>query len=160
MKKFLLILIVFTMFLGLVGCNRDIPNDNLNIDCSINPSDEACLDPSTWNWEYNKTNFDGKNQEVIITVDSLEEMFEKEQIMLIENEYNTPEEERFGLEDKLYGYYYNHAMKCGNSFVSTWFELNLDVNNILAAMTARKYKMEVAKVPVGTNPVAEALRTS
>lgn len=88
MKKFLLILIVFTMFLGLVGCNRDIPNDNLNIDCSINPSDEACLDPSTWNWEYNKTNFDGKNQEVIITVDSLEEMFEKEQIMLIENEYN------------------------------------------------------------------------
>ena len=73
---------------------------------------------------------------------------------------NTPEEERFGLEDKLYGYYYNHAMKCGNSFVSTWFELNLDVNNILAAMTARKYKMEVAKVPVGMNPVAEALRTS
>ena len=32
MKKFLLILIVFTMFLGLVGCNRDIPNDNLNIE--------------------------------------------------------------------------------------------------------------------------------
>ena len=73
---------------------------------------------------------------------------------------NTPDEERMGLEDKLYGYYYNYAMKCGNAFVSAWFELNLDVNNILAAMTARKYKMDVTKVPVGSNPVAEALRTS
>ena len=73
---------------------------------------------------------------------------------------NTPDEERFGLEDKLYGYYYDYAMKCGNPFVSAWFELNLDVNNILAAMAARKYKMEVAKVPVGTNAVADALRTS
>ena len=73
---------------------------------------------------------------------------------------NTPDEERFGLEDKLYGYYYDYAMKCANPFVSAWFELNLDVNNILAAMAARKYKMEVAKVPVGTNAVADALRTS
>ena len=73
---------------------------------------------------------------------------------------NTPEEERFGLEDKLHGLFYHHAMKCGNKFVSAWFELNLDVNNILAAMAARKYKMDVAKVPVGSNMVAEALRTS
>ena len=73
---------------------------------------------------------------------------------------NTPEDERFGLEDKLYGLYYHHAMKCGNKFVSDWFELNLDVNNILAAMAARKYKLDVVKVPVGSNMVAEALRTS
>ena len=73
---------------------------------------------------------------------------------------NTPDEERWGLEDKLHGLYYNHAMKSGNPFVSAWFELNLDVNNILAAMTARKYKMDVAKVPVGENLVAEALRSS
>ena len=73
---------------------------------------------------------------------------------------NTPDEERWGLEDKLHGFYYNHAMKSGNPFVSAWFELNLDVNNILAAMTARKYKMDVAKVPVGENLVAEALRSS
>jgi len=73
---------------------------------------------------------------------------------------NTPEEERFGLEDRLHGFYYHHAMKCGNKFISEWFELNLDVNNILAAMAARKYKMDVTKVPVGSNMVAEALRTS
>ena len=72
---------------------------------------------------------------------------------------NTPDEERWGLEDKLHGFYYNHAMKSGNPFVSAWFELNLDVNNILAAMAARKYKMDVAKVPVGENLVAEALRS-
>ena len=73
---------------------------------------------------------------------------------------NTPDEERWGLEDKLHGFYYNYAMKSGNPFVSAWFELNLDVNNILAAMAARKYKMDVAKVPVGENLVAEALRSS
>ena len=73
---------------------------------------------------------------------------------------NTPEEERFGIEDKLHGFYYHYAMKCGNKFVSDWFELNLNVNNILAAMAARKYKMDVAKVAVGTNFVAEALRSS
>ena len=73
---------------------------------------------------------------------------------------NTPEEERFGIEDKLHGSYYHYAMKCGNKFVSDWFELNLNVNNILAAMAARKYKMDVTKVSVGTNFVAEALRSS
>ena len=73
---------------------------------------------------------------------------------------NTPEEERFGLEDKLHGFYFHYAMKCGNKFVSEWFELNLNVNNILAAMAARKYKMDVAKVSVGNNMVAEALRNS
>ena len=73
---------------------------------------------------------------------------------------NAQDEDRFGLEDKLHGYYYSYAIKCSNSFVSSWFALNLDVNNILAAMTARKYKMEIAKVPVGDNMVADALRTS
>ena len=72
----------------------------------------------------------------------------------------TPDEERWMLEDKLHGYYYNYAIKCGNAFVSAWFELNLDVNNILAALSARKYKMEVSKVPVGDNFVAEALKSS
>lgn len=73
---------------------------------------------------------------------------------------NTPEEERWPLEDKLYGMYYHYSMKCNNPFVAAWFELNLDVNNILAAMAARKYKLEVAKVPVGDNSVSEALRSS
>ena len=34
------------------------------------------------------------------------------------------------------------------------------MNNILAALTARKYKMDVPKVVVGNNLTAEALRNS
>ena len=62
--------------------------------------------------------------------------------------------------DVLSAYYYDYAMKVQNKFVSAWFTFNLDVNNILVAMTARKYKMNVADVVVGNNEVAEALRTS
>lgn len=73
---------------------------------------------------------------------------------------NTPAEERWGIEDLLHGYFYSYAMKCNNKLVSAWFELNLNVNNILAAMAARKYKMDVSKVVVGTNWVSDALRNS
>ena len=73
---------------------------------------------------------------------------------------NAPAEERVGMEDVLYGYYYDYAMKCSNTFIARWFELNLNVNNILAALTARKYQMEVAKVIVGSNKVADRLRNS
>ena len=61
-------------------------------------------------------------------------------------------------EDRLAGIYYLWAMNCGNKFISSWFEYNLNLNNILAAYTCRKYQMEVK--PVGDNEVAEAIRTS
>ncbi len=64
------------------------------------------------------------------------------------------------LEDKLSALYYSHAMKCGNGFVSSWFEFNLNVKNILSAINARKFKIEVSPVIVGDTPVCEALRTS
>lgn len=64
------------------------------------------------------------------------------------------------LEDHLATRYYHYAMQCGNPFVSTWFEFNLHVNNILTALTARKYKWEVAKYVLGETDVCEALRTS
>ena len=73
---------------------------------------------------------------------------------------DTPEDERVSIEDQLHGFYYEYAMKCSNSFVSSWYELNLNVNNILSALSARKYKMDVPKVIVGANGVANALRTS
>lgn len=64
------------------------------------------------------------------------------------------------LEDKLSALYYSHAMKCGNGFVSSWFEFNLNVKNILSAINARKFKIEVPPVIVGDTPVCEALRMS
>ncbi|MBQ8541855.1 MAG: DUF2764 family protein [Bacteroidaceae bacterium] len=62
--------------------------------------------------------------------------------------------------DVLSAYYYAYAMKAQNKFVSAWFTFNLDVNNVLVAMTARKYKMNTADVVIGDNEVADALRTS
>ena len=62
--------------------------------------------------------------------------------------------------DVLSAYYYAYAVKSQNKFVSDWFTFNLDVNNLLVAMTARKYKMNVSDVVVGDNEIADALRTS
>ena len=56
--------------------------------------------------------------------------------------------------------YYQYAMTVKNKFLSEWFEYNLNVNNILVALLARKYKLNVSECVVGDNSVAEALRTS
>ena len=63
-------------------------------------------------------------------------------------------------EDRLSAFYYAHAMKCGNRFVADWFELNLNINNVLTAITCRKYDLDKAGYIVGDNDVAETLRSS
>ena len=69
-------------------------------------------------------------------------------------------DETFLPENMLAPYYYDYAMNCDNQFVSSWFEFNLNVNNLLSALTARKYKIEVAPNIVGNTEVSEAIRTS
>ena len=63
-------------------------------------------------------------------------------------------------EDRLWSLFYEYAMGAGNEFVRKWYEFNLDMNNILAAITARKYNLDMQKVIVGSNDTANALRTS
>ena len=63
-------------------------------------------------------------------------------------------------EDRLAQLYYAHAMDQGNAFVTRWFQFNLDLNNFLTAITARRYKLDVKSLIVGDNEVAKALRTS
>ena len=63
-------------------------------------------------------------------------------------------------EDRLWSLFYEYAMGCSNGFVRKWYEFNLDMNNILAAITARKYNLDMQKVIVGSNDTANALRTS
>lgn len=63
-------------------------------------------------------------------------------------------------EDKLSAFYYDYAMKCKNKFISSWFELNLNINNILVAYTARKYKLDIANNIVGNTAVCKALKKS
>lgn len=69
-------------------------------------------------------------------------------------------DEYFIPEDTLANYYYAYAMECNNIFISSWFEFNLNINNILSALTARKYKLEIAPNIVGHTDVSEAIRTS
>ena len=73
---------------------------------------------------------------------------------------NLASEDLYKAEDLLASLYYQYAMSCKNQFISEWFEFNLNVNNILSAYTARKYKLDVASVIVGNTPACEQLRTS
>lgn len=71
-----------------------------------------------------------------------------------------PADELYKAENLLASSYYAYAMKSKNPFIASWFEFNLNINNILAAFAARKYKMNVAEVIVGDTDVCEMLRTS
>ena len=71
-----------------------------------------------------------------------------------------PADELYKAENLLASAYYAYAMKSKNPFIASWFEFNLNINNILAAFAARKYKMNVAEVIVGDTEVWEMLRTS
>lgn len=73
---------------------------------------------------------------------------------------NLASEDLYKAEDLLASLYYQYAMSCKNQFISEWFEFNLNVNNILSAYAARKYKLDVASVIVGNTHACEQLRTS
>lgn len=63
-------------------------------------------------------------------------------------------------DDRLAALYYAYALKTPNAFVAAWFNLNLNINNVLTAITCRKYGLDKAAYIVGDNEVAESLRTS
>ncbi|MDR1406806.1 MAG: DUF2764 domain-containing protein [Tannerella sp.] len=63
-------------------------------------------------------------------------------------------------EDRLSAYYYRHAMQSPNRFISGWFELNLNIGNVLTAINCRNHKLDKAEYIVGDNEVAELLRSS
>ena len=74
--------------------------------------------------------------------------------------FSLPAEDGFLYEDRLAALYYAYAMESRNQFVSSWFGFNLTLNNILVALTARKFKLDIAPLIVGDTEVCEALRTS
>lgn len=63
-------------------------------------------------------------------------------------------------EDRLWSLFYEYAMESSNGFVRRWYEFNLNLNNIMTAITARKYNLDIQKVIVGSGDIANALRTS
>lgn len=80
--------------------------------------------------------------------------------LFVSEYFNVSFEEDFLFEDRLSALYYEYAMKCSNRFVASWFTFNLTVNNILIALTARKFKLDVAPLIVGDTEICEALCTS
>ncbi|MDR1601440.1 MAG: DUF2764 domain-containing protein [Tannerella sp.] len=63
-------------------------------------------------------------------------------------------------EDRLSALYYDYAIKSPNRFISEWFELSLNIGNILTAINCRNHKLDKTEYIVGDNEVAESLRTS
>lgn len=75
--------------------------------------------------------------------------------------FNASDKESYLLEGNLSALYYAYAMKSTNKFISSWFNFNLVLNNILVAFTARKYKMaNSASLIVGDTSLCDALRES
>ena len=70
---------------------------------------------------------------------------------------NQDKEEIISWEDRLSSLYYEYAMKCSNKFVANWFELNLNINNILAAITCRKFGLDKESYILGNNEVAQSI---
>jgi hypothetical protein len=63
-------------------------------------------------------------------------------------------------EDYLSALYYDYSMKSKSGFVVGWFELNLNIKNILIALTCRKYKLDKTAYIVGNSETAHKIRTS
>lgn len=74
--------------------------------------------------------------------------------------FQLSQDELYRADDLLAALYYSYGMSSNNAFIASWFEFNLNLNNILAALAARKYKMEVSSVIVGATSICEQLRTS
>lgn len=63
-------------------------------------------------------------------------------------------------EDYLSGLYYEYAMRSKNEFLQAWFEFNLNINNLLTAVTCRKHGFDVKALVLGNNEVAMAIKSS
>lgn len=63
-------------------------------------------------------------------------------------------------EDAILLEYYKYALKCPDQMLRQWFEMNLNVTNILTALIARKYDWNVADYIQGDNEVCEMIRQS
>ncbi|MDL2305496.1 DUF2764 domain-containing protein [Bacteroides sp. OttesenSCG-928-D19] len=64
------------------------------------------------------------------------------------------------LEDRLSALYYDAAMHCKNTFLASWFEMNLNIGNVMAALNCYKYGLDKEEYIIGENETARQLRQS
>ena len=63
-------------------------------------------------------------------------------------------------EDQMMLAFYDYAVKCPNKMIASWYELNLNITNILTALIARKQGWNVSDFILGDNEVNEMIRTN
>lgn len=63
-------------------------------------------------------------------------------------------------EDLRWQIVYQLGARSKNAFVRSWYEFNLNLNNVLAASICRKHGFDIKKAIVGEGEVQDALRTS
>lgn len=79
-------------------------------------------------------------------------------ISLLEENPDLHEETSLSDDDLKTQLLYEYGMKSSNRFVRSWFEFNLNLNNVLAATICRKHGFDVQKAVIGNNEVALQLR--
>lgn len=62
--------------------------------------------------------------------------------------------------DQLSTLYYLHALTSPNKFIQSYFEFNLNFQNVLLATAARKHHIDLSKVVIGNNEVAENIKNN
>ncbi len=63
-------------------------------------------------------------------------------------------------ENELTYLFYNEMLKDENDFIRWWFELEMNIRNILAGINCKKYSLNTEHHIIGSNEVAEAIRKS
>jgi len=63
-------------------------------------------------------------------------------------------------EDRLASLYYDYLGDSKNEFVRNWAEFNLNINNVITALTCRRNGIAYAPYIVGNNEIANTLRAS
>ncbi len=92
--------------------------------------------------------------------DTLDKKYPSYLVNFVSQYLQLSQDELYRADDLLAALYYSYGMSSNNAFIASWFEFNLNLNNIFAALAARKYKMEVSSVIVGATSICEQLRTS
>jgi len=73
-------------------------------------------------------------------------------------EKNKDEDVRTDWETILTQLYIEYGLEVKNSLISRWFEFNLNIGNILSAIYARKYKLNISNSLVGDNLIVQKIR--
>lgn len=92
--------------------------------------------------------------------DTLDKKYPSYLVNFVSQYLQLSQDELYRADDLLAALYYSYGMSSNNAFIASWFEFNLNLNNILTALAARKYKLEVSSVIVGATSICEQLRTS